>query len=131
MNFLITGGAGSVGRDLTSSLLEKGHRVRVLDKRAEPFAPLVDKKLELIQGRLEDSRLVQEALRGVDTVIHLAWSFSDDPVVLLESDLNQERRTGPKSNHQHGLEHRSRHWMEEAVSRKACSVASICSSRIQ
>ena len=87
MNFLITGGAGSVGRDLTSSLLEKGHRVRVLDKRAEPFAPLVDKKLELIQGRLEDSRLVTEALRGVDTVIHLAWSFSDDPVVLLESDL--------------------------------------------
>ena len=87
MNFLITGGAGSVGRDLTSSLLEKGHRVRVLDKRAEAFAPLVDKKLELIQGRLEDSRLVAEALQGVDTVIHLAWSFSDDPVELLESDL--------------------------------------------
>lgn len=87
MNFLITGGAGSVGRDLTSSLLEKGHKVRVLDKRAEAFAPLVDKKLELIQGRLEDTRLVTEALRGVDTVIHLAWSFSDDPVELLESDL--------------------------------------------
>lgn len=87
MNFLITGGAGSVGRDLTSSLLEKGYRIRVLDKRAEAFAPLVDKKLELIQGRLEDSRLVMEALRGVDTVIHLAWSFSDDPVELLESDL--------------------------------------------
>ena len=87
MNFLITGGAGSVGRDLTSSLLEKGHKVRVLDKRAEPFAPLVDKKLELIQGRLEDSRLVTEALRGVDTVIHLAWSFSDDPGELLASDL--------------------------------------------
>ena len=87
MNFLITGGAGSVGRDLTSSLLEKGHKVRVLDKRAEPFAPLVDKKLELIQGRLEDSRLVTEALRGGDTVIHLAWSFSDDPGELLASDL--------------------------------------------
>ena len=87
MNFLITGGAGSVGRDLTSSLLEKGHKVRVLDKRAEALAPLVDKKMELIQGRLEDSRIVTEVLREVDTVIHLAWSFSDDPVVLLESDL--------------------------------------------
>lgn len=31
MNFLITGGAGSVGRDLTASLLEKGHSVRVLE----------------------------------------------------------------------------------------------------
>ncbi len=40
MNFLITGGAGSVGRDLTASLLSKGHRVRVLDKKAEAFASL-------------------------------------------------------------------------------------------
>lgn len=87
MNFLITGGAGSVGRDLTTSLLKKGHRVRVLDKHAEAFAPIGDKKPELMQGRLEDSRLVSEALQGVDTVIHLAWSFSDDPVELLESDL--------------------------------------------
>jgi UDP-glucose 4-epimerase len=84
---LITGGAGSVGRDLTASLLEKGHRVRVLDKHAEAFAPLHDKNVELIQGRLEDLQLVQGALQGVDTVIHLAWSFSDDPVELLVSDL--------------------------------------------
>jgi UDP-glucose 4-epimerase len=87
MNFLITGGAGSVGRDLTTSLLEKGHKVRILDKRAEAFAPLHDKNLEFIQGRLEDSLLFPEALRGVDTVIHLAWSFSDDPGELLASDL--------------------------------------------
>ncbi len=87
MNFLITGGAGSVGRDLTSSLLEKGHRVRVLDKCAEASAPPPDKRLELIRGRLEDARLLPGALRGVDTVIHLSWSFSDDPLELLESDL--------------------------------------------
>ena len=87
MNFLITGGAGSVGRDLTSSLLREGHLVKVLDKQAETVSPLQDKKLEWMQGRLEDSRLVSEALRGVDIVIHLAWSFSDDPVELLESDL--------------------------------------------
>ncbi len=87
MNFLITGGAGSVGRDLTASLLKKGHSVRVLDEHAEAFGPVHDGNLELIRGRLEDLRLVQEALRGVDTVIHLAWSFSEDPAVLLESDL--------------------------------------------
>ncbi len=34
MNFLITGGAGSVGRDLTASLLDKGHRVKVFDRKA-------------------------------------------------------------------------------------------------
>jgi UDP-glucose 4-epimerase len=87
MNFLITGGAGSVGQDLTASLLREGHRVRVLDRQAETVSPLPNKKLEWIQGRLEEVRVVQRALQGVDTVIHLAWSFSDDPVELLEGDL--------------------------------------------
>ena len=87
MNFLITGGAGSVGQDLTASLLREGHRVRILDKQAETVSPLPNKKLEWIQGRLEEVRVVQRALQGVDTVIHLAWSFSDDPAELLEGDL--------------------------------------------
>lgn len=87
MNFLITGGAGSVGRDLTASLLREGHRVRVLDKQAETVSPIQDKNLEWIQGRLEEAGLVQGALQRVDTVIHLAWSFSEDPVELLEGDL--------------------------------------------
>ena len=87
MNFLITGGAGSVGQDLTASLLRAGHRVRVLDKQAETVSPLPNKKLEWIQGRIEEAPLVQRALRGVDTVIHLAWSFSDDPAELLQGDL--------------------------------------------
>jgi UDP-glucose 4-epimerase len=87
MNFLITGGAGSVGRDLTESLLKKGHRVRVLDKHAETFGTLHEDKLDLMPGRLEEARLVSEALQGVETVIHLAWSFSDDPGELLASDL--------------------------------------------
>jgi UDP-glucose 4-epimerase len=87
MNFLITGGAGSVGRDLTASLLKKGHGVRVLDRQIDALSPLVDRNLELAQGGLEDSPLVREVLGGVDTVIHLAWSFSDDPGELLASDL--------------------------------------------
>lgn len=87
MNFLITGGAGSVGRDLTAALLREGHRVRVLDKSVGALESLSGAKPELIEGRLEDARLVREALRNVDVVVHLAWSFSDDPVELLESDL--------------------------------------------
>jgi UDP-glucose 4-epimerase len=88
MNFLITGGAGSVGRDLTASLLGKGHRVKVFDRKArETEVSIHDERLEWIQGPLEDAGLVQEAIYGVDVVIHLAWSFSDDPGELLASDL--------------------------------------------
>ena len=72
MNFLITGGAGSVGRDLTASLLEKGHRVRVPDKHAEAFAPVHDKNAELIQGRLEDLQLAQGALQGAFSRVNSA-----------------------------------------------------------
>jgi UDP-glucose 4-epimerase len=87
MNVLITGGAGSVGQDLTTSLLSKGYRVRVFDRKAEEAGFIHDDRLEWKQGRLEDARLIQEALQGVDAVIHLAWSFSDDPGELLASDL--------------------------------------------
>jgi len=87
MNFLITGGAGTVGTDLTKSLLGKGHRVRVFDRKTRTVGSICDDRLEWIEGRLEDARVVQEAIRGVDVVIHLAWSFSDDPAELLEYDL--------------------------------------------
>lgn len=82
MNFLITGGAGTVGRDLSASLAAMGHRVRVLDKRGG-----VVRGAETIQGSVEDAPLVRHALEGVDSVIHLAWSFSDAPIELLQHDL--------------------------------------------
>ena len=87
MNFLITGGAGSVGRDLARLLMGAGHRVRILDKAHMAAAPFGNAEPELVQGVLEDLRVVRDAVRDIDAVIHLAWSFSDDPSVLLESDL--------------------------------------------
>lgn len=87
MKFLITGGAGSVGLALTSSLLQKGHLVRGLDKKADRLQSLGHKNLELIKGEIEDLSLVKEAVKGIDVIIHLAWSFSDDPMELLDGDL--------------------------------------------
>jgi len=87
MKFLITGGAGSVGKPLTLSLLEKGHSVRVLDKKADEFQPSRYKNLELIKGEIEELSVIKEAVKGIDVILHLAWSFSDDPIELLGSDL--------------------------------------------
>jgi UDP-glucose 4-epimerase len=87
VKFLITGGAGSVGHALTSSLLEKGHPVRILDKKADLLQPLRHKSLELIKGEIEDLSVVNGAVKGIDVIVHLAWSFSDDPRELLASDL--------------------------------------------
>jgi len=87
MKFLIAGGAGSVGQALTLSLLEKGHSVRVLDKKADRLQSLEHKNLELIKGEVEDLSIVNGAVKGIDVIVHLAWSFSDDPGELLASDL--------------------------------------------
>jgi len=87
MKFLITGGAGSVGKPLALSLLEKGHSVRVLDKKVDGFQPLGHKNLEFIKGGIEDLSVIKEAVKGIDVIVHLAWSFSDDPIELLGSDL--------------------------------------------
>ena len=84
---LITGGAGSCGMFLTDSLLERGYEVTVLDKDIEPLISVEKDNLTLIQGLLEDRVAVKEAVEGMDAVIHLAWSFSTDPMEVLEQDL--------------------------------------------
>lgn len=84
---LITGGAGSCGVFLTDSFLERGYEVTVFDKNVEPLKSVKKENLTLIRGLLEDRDTVKKAVEGMDAVIHLAWSFSSDPMEVLEQDL--------------------------------------------
>ncbi len=84
---LITGGAGSCGKFWTASLLAQGHEVRVIDKNVEPLESLKDSRLTLYQAGVEDRDALKSAVAGVDAVLHLAWSFSEDPLTVLEHDL--------------------------------------------
>ena len=75
MIYLVTGGAGFIGSNTVARLLELGERVRVLDnfatgKRHHLF-PLHE-RVELIEGDIRYLNVVQEAVKGVDYVIHLA-----------------------------------------------------------
>ena len=73
---LITGGAGFIGRAVTRELLDRGHEVRVLDDLIEQVhgpdatAPTADVDFYPVDIRNGDG--VARALRGVDSVIHLA-----------------------------------------------------------
>ncbi|MBE9528380.1 MAG: SDR family oxidoreductase [Proteobacteria bacterium] len=73
--FLVTGGAGFIGSNLTETLLEKGHSVRVLDNMAtgkeENLKEFFD-SIEYIDGDIRDTSTVERAVKGVDYVIHLA-----------------------------------------------------------
>ena len=74
--YLITGGAGFIGRHLTRELLAHGHRVRILDGLIEQVhggeMPDLPEEAEFIHADLRDGAALSRALDGVDGVFHLA-----------------------------------------------------------
>jgi nucleoside-diphosphate-sugar epimerase len=68
---LVTGGAGSVGREVTLLLAARGHRVRVFDLAGCDFSAL-EGAAEIVAGDVTDPRAVRAAAAGVDAALHLA-----------------------------------------------------------
>jgi len=72
---LVTGGAGFVGSNLVLALLKEGAKVRVVDNfftgSLENLGEALE-KIELIEGSVSHREIMQEALKGVDYVFHLA-----------------------------------------------------------
>jgi nucleoside-diphosphate-sugar epimerase len=89
---LVTGGAGYVGSVLLPALIARGQRVRCLDLYIYGPEPLNairgNPLLEEVKGDIRDERVVAEALKDCDAVIHLAC-ISNDPSVELDPDLSQ------------------------------------------
>ncbi len=69
---LVTGGTGFIGSHLVERLVAQGRPVRCLVRRTSAIAGLPLAAIEVAQGDLESGAGLAEALRGVDTVIHLA-----------------------------------------------------------
>ena len=86
---LVTGATGTVGQALVPRLLERGDEVRVLVRDPRKLGRLrVEVRIalgDLIE--LGDPRVLRQALRGVDTVIHLAAAIRDQPAATVE-ELN-------------------------------------------
>ena len=83
-HLLLTGGAGFIGTALCRRLLPR-NRVRVLDtlrRNGLDRAGLRDHpNLELVEGDVRDARVVREATRGVDHVVHMASIAGVDTVL--------------------------------------------------
>jgi len=89
MKIFITGGAGFIGRNLSRSLLSKGHQVTIFNKFTKDSEKEIKKLVELganlVTGNINDVKNLEIAIKGHECVIHLASKIS-----VQESNQNQK-----------------------------------------
>ncbi len=80
-NYLVTGGAGFIGSNYVSRLIERGEKVTVYDNLSRAGAPRNLKWLndtygvsafKLVEGDVRDGALLTETAKGADVIVHLA-----------------------------------------------------------
>jgi len=76
---LVTGAAGHIGNVLVRELLSEGKRVRALILPGEDTSSLEGLDIEFAEGNVIDSLSLDQAMKGIDTVFHLAGVISIMP----------------------------------------------------
>ncbi len=80
-HYLVTGGSGFIGSNLSHALLSRGERVRILDNlstgREINIRPLLEDpkyktQIEFVRGDITDPDTLMRAMAGVDYVLHQA-----------------------------------------------------------
>lgn len=94
--YLVTGGAGFIGSNIVHALVKAGDQVKVLDNFAtgkrENLAGL-EGKFELIEEDIRNMKAIQQAMDGVDYVLHQAALPSvprsiEDPISANEVNIS-------------------------------------------
>ncbi len=74
-HYLVTGAAGFIGAPLVRRLLAEGARVRAFVRRGSSSLERLGEaagRVDIVEGDIRDAALVDKAVRGVDSVIHMA-----------------------------------------------------------
>lgn len=89
---VVTGGAGFVGAALCSTLLQRGHRVVVLDQQPPADALREHPNASFVEGDVRDEALVGRLIEACDRVAHLAAiagvdEYMQRPLDVLETNV--------------------------------------------
>ena len=92
MKVVVTGGAGFIGSHVVEALCDKGYEVVVIDDLSFGYKEFVDSRARFIEGRIQDKKILDEALPGAGAVVHLAASsiiaFSyENPLEYFENNV--------------------------------------------
>ncbi|HID35088.1 MAG TPA: NAD-dependent epimerase/dehydratase family protein [Anaerolineae bacterium] len=94
MNYLITGGAGFLGRRLANKLVETGHNVRVIDDLSTGEKEALDSRVLFTRGDVRDQPKLWTLLHDIDVVYHLAAKVSLPQSVLYPREYNDVNVSG-------------------------------------
>ena len=80
-SILVTGGAGYIGSVLTHKLIESGYNVRIIDSLIygkDGISDLIsNNSVELIEKDIRDEKTLNDVVKEIDCVIHLAAIVGD------------------------------------------------------
>jgi nucleoside-diphosphate-sugar epimerase/predicted dehydrogenase len=93
---LVLGGAGFIGQALTKELLKRGKKVRLLTRDPSKVESLKG-DLDIINGDILSTEDLQQALKGIKTVYHLATAHVKTWKDYQEYDINATKKVGDAS----------------------------------
>ena len=90
--FLVTGGTGFIGSNISNLLIKKNYNVKIFDNNSRGSIRKIKnfkKKIKFIKGDIRNKQSLNRALKKTDAVIHLAYVngtkyFYSDPVLILD-----------------------------------------------
>ncbi len=88
---LVTGATGFIGAYVVRRLLAEDANVRVFVRAPERLEPGVRERVQIVQGDIRSARDFQAAVRGTETVLHLAAcarAWSSDPCEFREANVD-------------------------------------------
>ncbi len=91
MNVLLTGGAGYIGSHTVRELINRGHRVHVLDNLTSGHRSAIDPRATFSLGDCSNLTLVNQLLQvhEIDAVMHFAASSDTEESVLMPEKYYQ------------------------------------------
>lgn len=90
--FLVTGGTGFIGSNISNFLVKNNCHVKIFDNNSRGSIDKIKdikKKIEFIRGDIRNKKLLNNSLKNTDAVIHLAYvngtkNFYKEPIKILD-----------------------------------------------
>jgi UDP-glucose 4-epimerase len=97
MRVLVTGGAGYIGSVVAAFLIDNGHEVTTFDNLSNGHLSSVDKRSHFILGDILKIEELEEAMLGLEAVVHLAGKISVEESFKNSENYIQNNYEGTKN----------------------------------